>query len=264
MNHSLLWEILKGNGNSQGFLFGTMHVKDSRALDLTSVALSKFSEVDALFLELDPKEVGPDIMMQALKLPEGVHLPDLYSANQYSRIKNKLLKYAQLNLDYFAEYIPMYVANTVYESMVSSDYKYPMDLMFYHRAKESGMEVYGLETMEEQLEKIEGVTLNEQAGALRDLSRRFFSHKNKLDRLFEYYVSQDIHGLYSLNKKQLGPLRKAFLYERNFIMADRIMERLNDRKAFIAVGAAHLSGKYGLIRLLKVGGYRLKPVNHIN
>jgi hypothetical protein len=50
------------------------------------------------------------------------------------------------------------------------------------------------------------------------------------------------------------------LTQRNTRMVERMKPALKDGKAFIAVGAAHLSGEAGLLNLLEKAGYRVSPV----
>ena len=51
-----------------------------------------------------------------------------------------------------------------------------------------------------------------------------------------------------------------FLDNRNKKWVPQIMEMVADKKTFIAVGAGHLGGPNGVIRLLEREGYILTPV----
>jgi uncharacterized protein YbaP (TraB family) len=55
-------------------------------------------------------------------------------------------------------------------------------------------------------------------------------------------------------------MRKLLLYERNTIMAERFAEIARQESLFCAVGAGHLSGKKGLLRLLKKEGFKVRPI----
>jgi uncharacterized protein YbaP (TraB family) len=56
-------------------------------------------------------------------------------------------------------------------------------------------------------------------------------------------------------------MRVKLLDERNRKMAVRIAEQGRLNSLFVAVGASHLSGKNGLIALLKQAEYQLEPIN---
>jgi hypothetical protein len=53
---------------------------------------------------------------------------------------------------------------------------------------------------------------------------------------------------------------KIFIDDRNKKWIPQIRESLASKRTFIAVGAGHLGGPNGLIRLLEKEGYTLSPV----
>ncbi|UCE88321.1 MAG: TraB/GumN family protein [Pseudomonadota bacterium] len=53
---------------------------------------------------------------------------------------------------------------------------------------------------------------------------------------------------------------RRFIVERNRLMLERMQPRLREGNAFIAVGALHLPGEQGLLRLLERRGYRVKAI----
>ena len=63
-----------------------------------------------------------------------------------------------------------------------------------------------------------------------------------------------------LAKRSSRGLRSLLIYERNERMAARFAELAFEKTTFAAVGAAHLDGKKGLLRLLKMGGFSVKHV----
>jgi hypothetical protein len=65
-------------------------------------------------------------------------------------------------------------------------------------------------------------------------------------------------------KRQRSPaftrMMNRLLTQRNDIMLKRMRARLDEGNAFIAVGAAHLSGEQGLLQLLHGLGYHVSVV----
>jgi uncharacterized protein YbaP (TraB family) len=55
-------------------------------------------------------------------------------------------------------------------------------------------------------------------------------------------------------------MRAILIDRRNALMAERIIERMDEGKLFVAVGAAHLPGEQGIVRRLRAAGYRLTPL----
>ena len=76
----------------------------------------------------------------------------------------------------------------------------------------------------------------------------------------KYYLDADLRSLYIYTKKSLGKSRNHLLYKRNERLADRMVTIGKESSLFAAVGAAHLWGKFGVIRLLKKKGFQVKPV----
>ena len=78
------------------------------------------------------------------------------------------------------------------------------------------------------------------------------------ERTMDLYLKGRIHKLYQLSKSSMQELRKKVIYERNRNMASVIDHLDSTKQNFITAGAGHLSGKYGLIALLKKSGWKLK------
>jgi uncharacterized protein YbaP (TraB family) len=54
-------------------------------------------------------------------------------------------------------------------------------------------------------------------------------------------------------------LRKRIIYLRNESMVRRILSFDTSNSYFITVGAGHLSGKKGILTMLRKAGYQVKP-----
>jgi len=75
------------------------------------------------------------------------------------------------------------------------------------------------------------------------------------------YQQAELNKLYQKKKKHLGNLRKLLLYDRNLVMAQRLEIQFLKEKTFVTIGAAHLSGEKGVLRLIKLQGFTIRPVN---
>jgi hypothetical protein len=84
--------------------------------------------------------------------------------------------------------------------------------------------------------------------------------RRNLLRMIQYYTNQDIDHLYKASRKQLQGLRKKLLFQRNEKMANHFISLLSENTVFAAVGAAHLGGEKGMLRLVKKHGFKLKPI----
>jgi hypothetical protein len=74
------------------------------------------------------------------------------------------------------------------------------------------------------------------------------------------YAEGDMNGLYRMTRASLHGLRRPVLYARNARMVRRIIGLDPTQATFIAVGAAHLGGRFGIIAGLKRLGWRVRAV----
>ena len=82
--------------------------------------------------------------------------------------------------------------------------------------------------------------------------------------MVEFYKTQNIEGLYELMKKSsymTDSVYNEILTKRNHNWVKNMPQLMNNQSVFFAVGAAHLSGNDGVLKLLKDAGYNIKPIN---
>ena len=58
----------------------------------------------------------------------------------------------------------------------------------------------------------------------------------------------------------MGKLRKLMIYDRNEFMTNNLVALTEEGATFCAVGAAHLPGGKGMLRMLKRSGFKVKPI----
>jgi uncharacterized protein YbaP (TraB family) len=132
-------------------------------------------------------------------------------------------------------------------------------------AKENGLQVKGLETLAEQMALFDNLKKEDEVELVMEAIR---DKKKSIQRAVEMekiYVSQNVDSMYlavvSAEGSVISDEQLKFLDERNEKWIPQIIEMLKNQKCFIAVGAAHLGGPNGVIRLLEEKGYKITPVN---
>jgi len=143
-----------------------------------------------------------------------------------------------------------------------------MDFSLSLRASGQGLEVVGLETLDEQLQFFEDMTLEQQLSMLDQAVAESGRVQEVHDRMVEVYLEGDLDALRQETEEQLSDLdedlRTLFLTQgieaRNHRMSARLQEYLGGDTVFAAVGALHLPGDQGLLALLRIAGYRLRPM----
>ena len=78
--------------------------------------------------------------------------------------------------------------------------------------------------------------------------------------MVHWYRNGAVRELYKAAKKDAKGMRKILLFERNVMMVSRFVKIARENSLFCAVGAGHLAGKKGMLRLLKKEGFHIHPV----
>jgi hypothetical protein len=79
--------------------------------------------------------------------------------------------------------------------------------------------------------------------------------------MMNWYVAGDLQPLYQSAKKDAKGMRKVMIYRRNKLMTQRFEEISKKHSLFCAVGAGHLAGEKGMLRMLRKKGFVVKPVD---
>lgn len=137
-------------------------------------------------------------------------------------------------------------------------------------AVQNNVPVYGLETVGEQLSVFTKLSEAEQIEFLRESINSFDINQKTNSELLEFYLSRNLNALQDLADKSFAlmknealkrKLETTLITNRNKLMLERILPRLNTGRAFIAVGALHLPAEAGLLNQLEQLGYYILAVN---
>lgn len=113
--------------------------------------------------------------------------------------------------------------------------------------------------MEYQLGLLYGSSLQDQADALMDMVRRSNS-KELLQELTAAYKTQNLDTLWKIFQDQMTQLEyDALVKTRNLNWLEEMKVLLPTQSTLYVVGAGHLPGDAGMINLLRVAGYKVKP-----
>ena len=119
----------------------------------------------------------------------------------------------------------------------------------------------GLETVEFQVDLLYNSPLEEQAADLLEIVEQGREAEEMIVDLTNRYLKQDLAGLWELMQKDSEPegLEK-LVYSRNRNWTAQMKEIMPATPTMFVVGAGHLPGEQGLIKLLEQEGYKLEPV----
>jgi uncharacterized protein len=260
---SLLWKI-SGNGLSKpSFLYGTIHVICPDELNLSEKTKLSFAETEQLYLELDLDDPTMAVNMQK-SMQNTTHLKNLLSSKDYRNISNFFDDRVGYSIDMLGMIKPFYLLSFTYSPMIGCKEPTSLEMSFLSMAKQQEKEVFGLETLKDQMSIFDGISSRKQAKMLKNYVKNFDKMQDAFQKMLQEYKNQD---LVALMKASAATNPKSNKYEhllldnRNQKWVAEIPNIIAKKPTFIAVGAAHLAGEKGVISLLRQKGFTLTPAN---
>jgi hypothetical protein len=143
-----------------------------------------------------------------------------------------------------------------------------LDDKLFTDAIRDGKKVCGLESVEEHTRVFDAFTIADQIYMLRETVDHIDDVDRNLKELLSTYLARDLSrmanlvidapGMQDARIQQL--FFKHLLIDRNEKMVARMQPELGKGSAFFAIGAMHLTGEKGVLRLLETRGYRIEKV----
>ena len=91
------------------------------------------------------------------------------------------------------------------------------------------------------------------------------SGKEEFQEMVKLYLDRDIEKMSGMlssetGDKSMAPYEAMMLNNRNANWISKMEKMMHDKSNFFAVGAAHLGGVKGVLNLLRLKGYTVKPL----
>lgn len=258
--NAVIWSVSK-DSYQPSYLMGTMHVRDVRAFQKYDKAIQIIERCTFFYAEMDLTQAEELQQPKDFFIPDGLNLEDLLGSRKYQKIKRSLDRSFHFNLDLHKHLLPFLISNLIAETILQNDHQQGLDHILYQYAADQNLILGGLESFHEQRSIMNKIPLDFQLKSLKDVARNPAKFKKNLLTLVDHYLKEDIHMLYKLSKKSMGKLRKLMLWERNQLMANRIIDFMAQGQCFFAIGAGHLGGQKGVINILKRHGLMLNPLH---
>jgi uncharacterized protein len=259
-NKTLIWQYNIEGGLSKNYLIGTMHAKDGRIFKNVENYYRIIHDCDIFATEFPLDDAEAVNIQQYMMLPEGESLQKLLSAKFYDKMGIFMKQKLGVDMAQFNHFSPFFLTNLLTESVLNNDNFLSLDESLWQFAKNDGKILRGIETFDEQLEILKKMTLTDQIKGLKDIVGHHARFRKQLEKMIKCYEKQDILKLFHLAKKSTKSSRKLMLYDRNKIMTGRIIDLCKENTLCAAIGAGHLAGKKGVLNLLKMNGFEVKPI----
>lgn len=257
---TLLWQLEGEEVQQPCFVFGTMHVRDRLAFGALPLLYQCIDQCEALATEFQLEELQAMGQHTHLFRTNYSSLDSHYSPKLYSKMRRRIQKHFDLNLDLFKHFPPFFILNFINEQLLAKDMPLSLDEQLSNYATSQGKPCFGVETLAEQMALLQKIPLKYQLKALRSMVQNIHKHRAQLLKLGALYATGDPVRIYKATREGAGALRKLLIFDRNRIMAERISQLCRTQSIFVAIGAGHLSGGKGVLRLLKHQGIRLQPI----
>ncbi|MEX1003406.1 MAG: TraB/GumN family protein [Crocinitomicaceae bacterium] len=259
----MLWEI-SGNGLSEpSYLYGTMHVSNKLAFNVSDSFYYCLNKTKGVALESSPEswmedyrdmgvfslggyDFGSDFYKRAFKIE------DPGTEVMYDLLENKNGLMNQI----------LYRFNPGNEDYQENTY---LDMFIYQAGAKNGKPIHSLEDFDEVMELSLKSMTPDQDKKRDNKSNTYLEQdaQKKYVKLEEAYRRGDLDQIDSLTRSNTptSVYHKYFIVERNKNMVRRMDSIMHQHSIFTGIGAAHLPGEEGAIELLRKEGYKVRAVS---
>ena len=179
----LLWKIERA-GAAPSHVFGTIHSTDKRVRRLPKPVKKVIRAAKSMILEVARTDDMPIRMARLMMLHDGRRLEDILGAELFGRFAKVGQRYG-LPANVLQRIKPWAALITISlppkEKVRQAAGRLTLDLALGHRAQKRGIPVFGLETVEEQLNLFDGLPESDQISLLATAIR----DHDKVEPMFE-------------------------------------------------------------------------------
>lgn len=262
-----LWRVTRG-GIAPSHVFGTIHLADPRVLELPAAVLQALGRARSYAMEVPNWEGHDWRMYEAAQLPAGRSLEQLIGAEAFEKLSAELKRRglpAQLlpSLKPWAALANIAVTPEGYEHAT-------LDQKLFELARSRRLKIEALEGTEEHIAVFDGIPLETQVAMLRHTLEQRDYLASMIEPTLQAWLRRDLVGIRAVNERivarfpAMAPHYALFMRHlvdnRSVVMAHRLHGKLRAGGVFVAVGATHLVGESGLLRLIERQGYRVQRV----
>ena len=276
----ILYRISGKGLEKPSYIVGTYHLAPASFADSIPGMKTAIEGTQQVCGELDMmdafKPENAARLMQSQMLPEGTTLSSLLTAEQLERLNKLLLEEmgSNLNDEAFAAQIDKMTPAALSTTLSLSSYMKkvesfnPMELIdnyFQMLALQNGKAVKGFETVDFQMGVLFGAPLEKQVNDLMCMVDHFKDTEEMVDLITTAYFSQDLtqieEAMEQESKIDCGTTEEdedILINNRNRNWVELMPDMMAEQPTLFVVGAGHLCGEKGVLKLLEKAGYTLE------
>jgi len=266
---SFLWKIQ--SKTSTVYVLGSLHLAKKEIYPLSQKIENAFDQSDFLVVEAnvnDIKKIDIQKLMESAFYPANDALEKHVSPETFEWVK-KETEGLGIPLELLDKQKPWFLAMTLVslESIkLGLDPNLGIDKYFLSKA-EGKKKILELESLDYQISLLSGFSEKDQELFLIYTLKDLNVMEQEVGRLIQAWVSGDAQAMESLltrsvsEDKRLSAILEKLIFERNRRMVAKIEDFLRTKETyFVIVGAGHLVGNQGILKLLGGKGYLIEQL----
>ncbi len=258
---SLLWEISGNNLTKPSYIYGTMHVSAKVAFRLDDVFFKALENSESIALESDPSTwlafnyetttLTPQNYTKSYdknfySLLFGLEHPEEVAIRGSIRSDNRMINGYLYRKDGYAD------------NFEEETY---LDMFIYQAGKKKNKTIYSLEDIAESRFLVSKAQRNARKNKIDPWLTKLYEKENPYLLQENTYRDRNLALLDSIGAaSNTEYFRKNMLYKRNANMVHVLDSLMQYQSVFSGVGAAHLPGDKGMLKMLEDKGYTVKPL----
>lgn len=267
---SIFYEISGHGLKEPSYLLGTYHLINSGFINQYPPVTQAFMQAKGAVVEviLDSAEL---VRVQTKGLLQNEKLSNLLDKPFADSLNTTLLNTIGAPLSALDQLKPanvMLVTALVQnmkdnDSLLKAFSGLPMDKSIAESAKKSGKQLTALETLDQQMDLLfNHESLDEQVQQLKTFVRRYDEGRQLGNALVKAYIAHDLAAMEKIGDQSMAITGQAdyMLKDRNNNWMKVLPTLMHAKSQFIAVGALHLCGEWGLVNQLRQQGFEVKAI----
>jgi uncharacterized protein YbaP (TraB family) len=266
---SFLWKVQSKTNTV--YVLGSIHYLKKEMYPLDEKIEKAFGQSEILVVEADVANISKEDIQKLMEnafYTENDTLQKNLSAETYGLVKKKLEELGA-SLEVANKYKPWFLGLNLVslEALkLGFDPNYGIDRYFLEKAAER-KKILELESLEYQFKLFSALSKKDQESFLLYIVKDIKVLEQELDGLVKAWTAGDEKRIELImtksikQDKRLIPIYEKLVVERNKKMVSKIEEYLKEKETFfVVVGAGHLVGNRGIIKLLKGKGFLIEQL----
>lgn len=262
-DNAILWKI-SGNGLSEeSYLYGTLHLLCEDYLNLSPELSGSIQSADKIVMELDMDDPALASEMQKYAgNPDQINLRSMLKKGDAKALDEFLIKHYSTGLDQLGYLRPITLMSMVLVKLLECPIK-SYEVSFVELAQAQEKEIVGLETVEFQMSVFEEISQETQLDWIIDMVRDIEGQGEIYLKLMSAHKKGDLATIMKLlgeTTRDYESYEDILINNRNRNWIAPMEKEMQSQSTIFAVGAGHLGGDQGVVRLLEQRGYTLEPI----